>query len=156
GSTSTISTSTGVSIGRDARAARRRPLACRPGTVLPRPGPFDDHPRTGGPVKRYLLAGHSTPDDYATPIPDMQDRVEAVARFNDDLMASGSWVFAGGLMPADTATVVTSTSGDVVMTDGPFTETKEQIGGFWILDAPDLDAALAWAARASEACANPV
>jgi hypothetical protein len=107
-------------------------------------------------MKRYLLAVHSTPEDYATPIEDMQPRFEAVARFNEELEASGAWVFAGGLMPADLATVVRAKGGDVVMTDGPFTETKEQIGGFWILDAPDLDAALEWAAKASEACENPV
>jgi hypothetical protein len=65
-------------------------------------------------------------------------------------------VFAGGLHPADTATVVQVKDGDVLTTDGPFAETKEHLGGFWVIKAPDLDAALAWAARGSAACKGPV
>ena len=64
-------------------------------------------------------------------------------------------MFAGGLHPADTATVVDATEGDVtVTTDGPYAETKEQIGGFWVIEAADLDAALEWAKKASAACAG--
>jgi hypothetical protein len=65
-------------------------------------------------------------------------------------------VFAGGLHPATTATVVQSRDGEVVTTDGPFAEAKEQLGGFWVIEAPDLDAALAWAAKATVACRAPV
>jgi hypothetical protein len=65
-------------------------------------------------------------------------------------------VFGGGLHPADTATVVRVKDGEVLTTDGPFAETKEQLGGFWIIEAPDLDAALAWAAKGAAACAGPV
>jgi hypothetical protein len=72
--------------------------------------------------------------------------------FNAELQASGSWVFAGGLHPADTATTVDATGAEVVTTDGPFAESKEQIAGFWIVEAPDLDAALAMAAKGSAAC----
>ena len=72
--------------------------------------------------------------------------------FNAELQASGSWVFAGGLHPADTATTVDATGAEVVTTDGPFAESKEQIAGFWIVEAPDLDAALALAAKGSAAC----
>ena len=72
--------------------------------------------------------------------------------FNEELRASGSWVFAGGLHPSDTATTVDATGADVVTTDGPFAETKEQIAGFWVVESPDLDAALALAAKASSAC----
>lgn len=79
-----------------------------------------------------------------------------VDAYNADLQASGAWVFAGGLHPADTATVVRVTDGEVVTTDGPFAETKEQLGGFWVVKAPDLDAALALAAKGSEACGAPV
>ncbi len=75
---------------------------------------------------------------------------------NDELKASGAWVFAGGLHPATTATVVRAQEGEVITTDGPFAETKEQLGGFWIITAPDLDAALAWAAKATRACLAPV
>jgi hypothetical protein len=67
-----------------------------------------------------------------------------------------AWVFGGGLHPADTAAVVNATSGDVITTDGPFPEAKEQLGGFWIIDVADLDAALKWAAEGSAACRGPV
>ena len=75
--------------------------------------------------------------------------------FNEELKAKGAWVFAGGLHPADTATVVRVKDGEVLTTDGPFAETKEQLGGFWIIEAPDLDAALAWAAKGAAACQGP-
>ena len=65
-------------------------------------------------------------------------------------------MFAGGLHPPSTATTVRSDDGKVTVTDGPYAETKEQIGGFWIIDAPDLDAALAWATKGSAACAGAV
>ena len=76
--------------------------------------------------------------------------------FNAELERAGAWVFAGGLRPASSATVVRSTDGDVSMTDGPYAETKEQMGGFWIIEAPDLDAALDWAGKAAAACEGPV
>jgi hypothetical protein len=65
-------------------------------------------------------------------------------------------VFAGGLHPASTATVVRQDGGEVLLTDGPFPESKEQLGGFWVIEAADLDAALAWARKATVACAAPV
>ena len=65
-------------------------------------------------------------------------------------------MFGGGLEAPDIATVVRTAGGDTVTTDGPFAETKEQLGGFWIIEAPDLDAALEWAAKASAACMGPV
>jgi len=83
--------------------------------------------------------------DFSTP--EAQARVAQVGAFNSDLEQAGAWVFAGGLRPASSATVVRSTDGDVSMTDGPYAETKEQMGGFWIIAAADLDAA---------ACAGPV
>ena len=73
------------------------------------------------------------------------------------MQAAGAWVFAGGLHPPQTATVVrTSEQGDVLLTDGPYLEGKEHIGGVWVIEAPDLDAALAWAAKATAACRQPV
>ena len=65
-------------------------------------------------------------------------------------------MFAGGLHPASTATVVREDDGEVLLTDGPFPESKEQLGGFWIIEAADLDAALAWARKATVACGAPV
>ena len=94
--------------------------------------------------------------DVSEPDAEMQEMFEQVGAFNDKLMASGSWVFAGGLMPPSTATVVDATGSDVLVTDGPFAESKEQLGGFWVIEAPDLDAALALARDASTACKGPV
>jgi hypothetical protein len=77
--------------------------------------------------------------------------------FNAELRSAGVWVFAGGLHPANTATVVrVRDGGEVLITDGPFAEGKEHIGGFWVIAAPDLDAALEWATKATRACAAPV
>jgi hypothetical protein len=86
----------------------------------------------------------------------MEKAYKDVDAFNSELQASGAWVFAGGLHPATTATVVKVADGDVITTDGPFAETKEQLGGFWIVQAADLDEALALAARATVACQAPV
>jgi hypothetical protein len=76
---------------------------------------------------------------------------KAVDAFNAEVQSAGNWVFAGGLHPSSTATVVRAQGGQVVTTDGPFAETKEQLG-FWVITAPDLDAALEWSA----ACGAPV
>ena len=75
---------------------------------------------------------------------------------NAEIMAAGAWVFAGGLESPEIATVVSAKGSDIVMTDGPFGETKEHLGGFWIIDVPDLDAALEWAKKATVACMGPV
>jgi hypothetical protein len=86
-----------------------------------------------------------------------QRQVAQVGAFNDELTAAGAWVFGGGLQPASSATVLRSaTGGDVSMTDGPYAETKEQMGGFWVIEAADLDAALEWARKAAIACEGPV
>ena len=108
-------------------------------------------------MTRYLLSVHGDEDELAaTPPEEMQKAFAQVDAFNDELRTSGSWVFAGGLHPSSTATVVRSSGGDAVVTDGPYTETKEQLGGFWIIDVADLDTALAWAAKGSQACMAPV
>jgi hypothetical protein len=86
----------------------------------------------------------------------MEEAFAATEAFNDQLRADGYWVFAGGLAPASTATVVDGQGEAPVMTDGPYLETKELIGGFWVIDAPDLDAALKLAAEASKACRGKV
>ena len=92
--------------------------------------------------------------DFASP--DAQRSMTQVGAFNDQLLSSGSWVFAGGLHPASSATVVRSTGGDVSMTDGPYAESKEQMGGFWVIEAPGLDEALEWARQGAAACGRPV
>ena len=103
-----------------------------------------------------MLAVHMVEGQPAPPDEDVQRAYKAVDDFNRELQESGAWVFAGGLLPPDTATVVRAAGGKVVMTDGPFAETKEQLGGFWVIEVPDLDAALEIAARGSLACGNPV
>lgn len=108
-------------------------------------------------MAEYLLSVHMVEGEDAYPDDiDMQAAFEAVDKFNTRLQESGAWVFAGGLQPADIATVVDATGDAVVTTDGPFSEAKEHIGGFWIIDVPDLDAALKWAAEGSKACAGVV
>jgi hypothetical protein len=67
-----------------------------------------------------------------------------VARLRQEMKAAGAWVFAAGLHPPHTATVLRAGTGDVLMTDGPFVEGKEHIGGFTVIRAEDLDAALEW------------
>jgi hypothetical protein len=101
-------------------------------------------------MKRYLLSIYQP--DGPTPSheqlgPVMQD----IDRLNDDLRRAGAWVFAGGLHAADTSTVVQVRNGETVVTDGPYIEGKEHLGGLNIIEAPDLDTALSWARRLSEA-----
>jgi hypothetical protein len=107
-------------------------------------------------MKQYLLAVHMV-EGGPNPSPEeMQTIYAQVERVNTELRAAGVWVFAGGLLPADSATVVRAENGQTTMTDGPFAETKEQLGGFWVLQLEDLDQALAWAAKCSAACQGPV
>ncbi|MFC6881760.1 MULTISPECIES: YciI family protein [Actinomadura] len=100
---------------------------------------------------RYLLsvihdqAGLATPDEHA-----------AIDAFNERLQAEGNWVFAGGLAAPGTATVVDNRGGEAMVTDGPFLESKEYLAGFWVIEAPDLDAALKLAAEGSRACNRKV
>ncbi len=105
----------------------------------------------------YLLSVHMVEGEELPSPEDMQAAFQAVDAFNAKLQEQGVWVFAGGLHPVDTATVVdASKGGDVLTTDGPFAEAKEHLGGFWVIKAPDLDAALRWAAEGSAACRQPV
>jgi hypothetical protein len=108
-------------------------------------------------VTQYLLSVHNVEGTPARTPEEMVPVQAAVGEFNAELQAARAWVFAGGLHPPHTATVVRSSEqGDVVMTDGPFVEGKEHIGGVWVIEAVDLDAALAWAAKATAACRQPV
>jgi hypothetical protein len=107
-------------------------------------------------MAQYLLSvwmrdGDATPDEEET-----RKMFADVGAFNEEVKAAGQWVFAGGLHPDTTATVVDGRGGDPVLTDGPFAESKEHLGGFWVVDVPDLDAALDLARRGSAACQGPV
>ena len=106
-------------------------------------------------MTQYMLSVYMEEGFEATP-EEMETMFKDVDALNDEIKASGAWVFAGGLHPADTATVVRAKGGDVITTDGPYVETKEYLGGFWVVTAPDLDAALALAAKATVACRGAV
>ncbi len=107
-------------------------------------------------MTQYLLSVYMTGDEAEMSEDEMQVVYRQVDEFNAEVQAAGAWVFAGGLHPASSATVVQVKDGEVLTTDGPFAETKEQLGGFWVIEAADLDAALAWAAKGTAACMGPV
>jgi hypothetical protein len=107
-------------------------------------------------MTQYLLSVHSSSSDYDRSLEEMQPVFESVDRFNQGLIADGSWVFGGGLERIEATTTVDGTGPEAIVTDGPFLETKEYLGGFWIIEAPDLDAAQKIAAEASEACGGKV
>ena len=107
-------------------------------------------------MPQYLLSVHHDYDAPPPPEDEMQKAYKQVDAVNAEMQSTGTWVFGGGLHAPATATVIDATGSDVVTTDGPFTETKEHLGGFWVIKAPDLDAALKWATKASAACMGPV
>jgi hypothetical protein len=107
-------------------------------------------------MAQYLLSVHSAEAD-TDPSPDVIERLYAqVDKFNEEVQASGNWVFAGGLQSVSTATVVDATGAAVTTTRGPFAASKEHLGGFWIVQANNLDDALELARRGSIACEAPV
>jgi hypothetical protein len=106
-------------------------------------------------MTQYLLSIYQP--DGGPPPPEVLDEVmRDLAVLNEEIKAAGSWVFTGGLHPPSTATVVRVTDGDVLITDGPYAEGKEHVGGFWIITAPDLDAALEWGRKAASATSLPI
>ncbi|HSE07110.1 MAG TPA: YciI family protein [Nocardioidaceae bacterium] len=100
---------------------------------------------------QYLFSVIHDQPDLAT-----SDEMAAIDAYNEGLQADGYWVFAGGLGPPTTATVIDNRSGEALLTDGPFVESKEYLAGFWIIEAPDLDVALKLAAEGSKACNRKV
>ena len=106
-------------------------------------------------MKQYLLSVYQP--DGPIPAPEVLAEISRdLDVLNAEMKAAGAWVFAGGLHPPSTATVVRVSDGDVLMTDGPFAEGKEHLGGFTIVSAPDLDAALQWGRRLARATTLPV
>ena len=106
-------------------------------------------------MKQYLLSVYQP----AGPVPEpevMQQISRDLDVLNAEIKAAGSWVFAGGLVPPRTATVVRARDGQVLTTDGPFAEGKEHLGGLTIVRAPDLDTALDWAGKMASATTLPV
>jgi hypothetical protein len=106
-------------------------------------------------MKQYLLSIYQP--DGGTPPPEVLEKVmRDVRALRQEMKAAGSWVFAAGLHPPSTATVVRFDGGDMLTTDGPFTEGKEHIGGFCVVKAPDLDAALEWGRKLARATTLPI
>ena len=107
-------------------------------------------------MKQYLLticypAGATQPEPEK-----LQKIMRDVSMVQKEMQAAGAWVFSGGLHPANTATVLRHQGGEVIATDGPFIESKEQIGGVTVLQAADLDVALDWARRLARATTTPI
>jgi len=107
-------------------------------------------------MKQYLLsvcypAGGSQPSPA-----DLSRIMSDVMALQKEMQSAGVWVFSGGLHAPDSATVLRHQNGDVVLTDGPFIETKEQIGGITIVSVADLDAALLWARKLARATTTPI
>lgn len=107
-------------------------------------------------MTQYLVAIHH-PDDYDPAVAEDEAMHRAIDALNDEMKAAGVRIFVGGLQPARRAkSLRVGPGGKVLITDGPYTEAKEHIGGFWVLEAADLDAALAWGRKAAIACRAPV
>jgi hypothetical protein len=107
-------------------------------------------------MTQYLLSVHSVEGEPVPSAEAMQASFAAVDAFNQEVQQKGAWVFAGGLLPVESATVVDGRGAEAVLKDGPFAETKEHLGGFWVIEAANLDEALQWAAKGSKACNGPV
>jgi hypothetical protein len=101
-------------------------------------------------MTQYLLSVYQ-PDGDPPPPEILEPVMRNLAALREEMKAAGAWVFTAGLHPASTATVLRVKDGDVLMTDGPYVEGKEHLGGFTVIEAPDLDAALAWAAKMAQA-----
>jgi len=106
-------------------------------------------------MKQYLLSIYQP--DGPVPTPDVLGKIRHdLEALNREMKAAGAWVFTAGLTPPGTATVVQAEAGELLITDGPFTEAKEHVGGFTIIRAPDLDAALEWARRYAKVITLPI
>jgi hypothetical protein len=106
-------------------------------------------------MKNYLLTIQQ-PDGPPPESLDMDAVMRDVAALDQEMREAGVWVFNGGLHPPSTATVLRSQGGDILMTDGPYAEGKEHVGGLAIIRAPDLDSALEWGRKLARATTLPV
>jgi hypothetical protein len=106
-------------------------------------------------MKQYLLSVYQ-PDGDPPPSVDLEQIMRDVAAVTEEMKAGGAWVFSQGLHPASTATVVRIQGGEALMTDGPYVEGKEHLGGVSIIAAPDLDGALAWGRKLARATTLPI
>jgi len=112
----------------------------------------------GDPMPQYLLTLHSSTTEQRPEMTreEMERSSSAIMAVNAELRASGAWVYGGRLDDPAEAKVVRPRNSRIRVTDGPFIEAKEQIGGFYIIETADLDAALEWASRTSDAVGRPI
>jgi hypothetical protein len=109
-------------------------------------------------MTHYLLSVHSVEGEAREPMTDqeMAQSHKQLGSLEQEMKSAGAWVYSGRLHEPDTATVVRVAGGEVVTTDGPFVESREHLGGFYIIQAADLDAALAWASRVTGVIRVPI
>jgi hypothetical protein len=109
-------------------------------------------------MARYMLSVHSSEREVRPPMTEeeMRQPHKQLGVIEEEMKSSGTWVFSARLHDPDTATVVRESGGEVLTTDGPFAESKDHLGGFYIIEADDLDAALGWAARVTACIKAPI
>jgi hypothetical protein len=109
-------------------------------------------------MAQYMLSVHSREGEAPDPMTEeeMQHSHQQMGVLEQDMKSAGAWVYSGRLHEPGTATVVRMSGGEVLTTDGPYAESREHLGGFYIIEAPDLDAALAWASRTTAAVGMPI
>jgi hypothetical protein len=109
-------------------------------------------------MAQYLLSVHSVEGEVGEPMTqeDMQHSWKEIQVLEEEMKSAGAWMFSGRLHEPDSATVVRFAEGELLTTDGPFAESKEHLGGFYIIEAPDLDSALDWAAKVTAAVRQPI
>ena len=109
-------------------------------------------------MTQYLLSVHSVEGEVSAPMTDeqMQQFYKQIGALEEEMKSAGAWVFSGRLHEPDTATVVRMSNGQLLTTDGPFAESKEHLGGFYIIEDEDLDAAVAGASKVTAAVMKPI
>jgi len=109
-------------------------------------------------MARYLLSVHTVEGQARKPMTseEVQQSHQQLSFIEGEMVSAGVWVFSGRLHEPDTATVVRVSDGEVVTTDGPFVEAREHLGGFYVIEAADLDAALTWASKVTAAIRTPI
>jgi hypothetical protein len=109
-------------------------------------------------MAQYLLSVHSVEGETPAPMTDEEvaQSIKQVMALQQEMKSAGAWVFGGRLTAPDTATVVRRSDGELLTTDGPFAESREHLGGFYIIAADDLDAALAWSSKVTDLIGRPI
>jgi hypothetical protein len=109
-------------------------------------------------MTKYLLSTHTLEGEEREPVSEeqMRETYQRLATIEQEMSDSGAWVFSARLHGPETATVVRVAGGEPLTTDGPFAESKEHLAGFYMIQAEDLDAALGWATKVSEAIGRPI